>query len=243
MIEPHATRDHTERMLRHFGAEVRVAPAEGGGKRITVVGWPELLGRDIVVPGDPSSAAFAVVAAAIRPGSDITVENVGLNPLRAGLYQTLLDMGADIAFENEREVGGEPVADLRVKGSALKGVEVPAERAPTMIDEYPILAVAAACAEGTTRMLGLAELRAKESDRLASVSAGLLGQRREARDGRRHSDRARQRLSRRRAAAWSRRISITASPCRSWCWASPRASRSRSMTARRSTPASPASPP
>jgi len=174
VIEPHATRDHTERMLRHFGAEVRVTPADGGGKRITVVGWPELLGRDIVVPGDPSSAAFAVVAAAIRPGSDITVENVGLNPLRAGLYQTLLDMGADIEFENEREVGGEPVADLRVKGSALKGVEVPAERAPTMIDEYPILAVAAACARGATRMLGLAELRAKESDRLASVAAGLL---------------------------------------------------------------------
>ena len=149
-------------------------PKGGGGKRITVVGWPELLGRDIVVPGDPSSAAFAVVAAAIRPGSDITVENVGLNPLRAGLYKTLLEMGADITFENEREVGGEPVADLRVRGSALKGVEVPAERAPTMIDEYPILAVAAACAEGTTRMLGLAELRAKESDRLASVSAGLL---------------------------------------------------------------------
>jgi 3-phosphoshikimate 1-carboxyvinyltransferase len=114
------------------------------------------------------------VAAAIRPGSDITVENVGLNPLRAGLYQTLRDMGADIEFENEREVGGEPVADLRVKGSALKGVEVPAERAPTMIDEYPILAVAASCARGSTRMLGLAELRAKESDRLASVSAGLL---------------------------------------------------------------------
>jgi 3-phosphoshikimate 1-carboxyvinyltransferase len=174
VIEPHATRDHTERLLRHFGAEVRVTAAEGGGKRITVVGWPELLGRDIIVPGDPSSAAFAVVAAAIRPGSDITVENVGLNPLRAGLYQTLLDMGADIEFENEREVGGEPVADLRVKGSALKGVEVPAERAPTMIDEYPILAVAAACARGATRMLGLAELRAKESDRLASVAAGLL---------------------------------------------------------------------
>jgi len=160
-------------MLRHFGAEVRVVVADGGGKRITVVGWPELRARDIVVPGDPSSAAFAVVAAAIRPGSDITVENVGVNPLRAGLYQTLHDMGADIAFENKREVGGEPVADLRVKGSALKGVEVPADRAPSMIDEYPILAVAASCAEGTTRMLGLAELRAKESDRLASVAAGL----------------------------------------------------------------------
>jgi len=174
VIEPEPTRDHTERMLRHFGAELRVAPAEGGGRRITVVGWPELKGRDIVVPGDPSSAAFAVVAAAIRPGSDITVENVGVNPLRAGLYQTLRDMGADITFENTRELGGEPVADLHVKGGVLRGVEVPAERAPTMIDEYPILAIAAACAKGTTRMLGLAELRAKESDRLASVAAGLL---------------------------------------------------------------------
>lgn len=173
VIEPEATRDHTERMLRHFGAEVRVGPADGGGKRITVVGWPELKARDIVVPGDPSSAAFAVVAAAIRPGSDVTVENVGLNPLRAGLYDTLREMGADITAENAREVGGEPVADLRVKGGELTGVEVPPERAPSMIDEYPILAVAAACARGTTRMLGLAELRAKESDRLASVSAGL----------------------------------------------------------------------
>jgi 3-phosphoshikimate 1-carboxyvinyltransferase len=178
VIEPEATRDHTERMLRHFGAEVRVAPADrgalgGGGRRITVVGWPELRGRDIVVPGDPSSAAFAVVAAAIRPGSDVTVENVGVNPLRAGLYQTLRDMGADIAFENSREVGGEPVADLHVKGGGLKGIDVPPGRAPTMIDEYPVLAVAAACAEGTTRMLGVAELRAKESDRLASVAAGL----------------------------------------------------------------------
>ncbi|CAN5683836.1 3-phosphoshikimate 1-carboxyvinyltransferase [soil metagenome] len=181
VIEPHATRDHTERLLRHFGAEVRVALVgvgtgageSGGGTRITVTGWPELRPRDIAVPGDPSSAAFAVVAAAIRPGSDVTVANVGINPLRAGLYRTLRDMGADITFENEREVGGEPVADLHVKGGALKGVEVPAERAPSMIDEYPILAVAAACAEGATRMAGLAELRAKESDRLASIAAGL----------------------------------------------------------------------
>ena len=174
VIEPEATRDHTERMLRHFGAEVRVAPVEGGrGKRITVVGWPELKARDIAVPGDPSSAAFAVVAAAVKPGSDVLVENVGVNPLRAGLYATLKEMGADITFENEREVGGEPVADLHVRGGALKGVDVPPQRAPTMIDEYPILAVAAACAEGTTRMLGLAELRAKESDRLSSVAAGL----------------------------------------------------------------------
>ena len=174
VVEPQATRDHTERMLRHFGAEIRIAPVEGGpGKRITVVGWPELKGRDIVVPGDPSSAAFAVVAACIRPGSDIVVENVGVNPLRAGLYTTLKEMGAALDFRNEREVGGEPVADLHVKGGGLKGVEVPAERAPSMIDEYPILAVAAAYAEGTTHMCGLAELRAKESDRLASVSAGL----------------------------------------------------------------------
>ncbi len=173
VIEPEATRDHTERMLRHFGADVRVVRAADGATRITVVGWPELKGRDIVVPGDPSSAAFAVVAAAIRPGSDVTVENVGVNPLRAGLYETLREMGADIAFENAREVGGEPVADLHVRGCGLKGVEVPAHRAPSMIDEYPILAVAAACAEGTTRMSGLAELRAKESDRLASVAAGL----------------------------------------------------------------------
>ncbi|MBV8392682.1 MAG: 3-phosphoshikimate 1-carboxyvinyltransferase, partial [Alphaproteobacteria bacterium] len=123
--------------------------------------------------GDPSSAAFAVVAACVRPGSDVLVENVGVNPLRAGLYTTLKEMGANIVFENEREVGGEPVADLHVKGGGLKGVEVPPERAPSMIDEYPILAVAASYAEGTTRMLGLAELRAKESDRLSSVAAGL----------------------------------------------------------------------
>ncbi|MFO1087133.1 MAG: 3-phosphoshikimate 1-carboxyvinyltransferase [Reyranellaceae bacterium] len=173
VIEPAATRDHTERLLRHFGAEVHVAPAEGGGKRITVVGWPELEARDVVVPGDPSSAAFAVVAAAILPGSDVTIEHVGINPLRIGLFRTLSEMGADIVFENVREAGGEPVADLHVRGGGLRGVEVPAERAPAMIDEYPILAVAAACAEGTTRMLGLAELRAKESDRLSSVAAGL----------------------------------------------------------------------
>ena len=173
VIEPEATRDHTERMLRHFGAEVRVVPNDGGGKRITVVGWPELKARDIDVPGDPSSAAFAVVAAAIRPGSDVVVENVGINPLRAGLYTTLKEMGADLTFKNEREVGGEPVADLHVKGGGLKGIDVPPERAPTMIDEYPVLAVAAASAQGTTRMLGLAELRAKESDRLSSVAAGL----------------------------------------------------------------------
>jgi 3-phosphoshikimate 1-carboxyvinyltransferase len=173
VIESEATRDHTERMLRHFGAEVRVEGAECGGQRITVVGWPELKARNVIVPGDPSSAAFAAVAAAVRPGSDVAIENVGLNPLRAGLYLTLREMGADIGLENEREVGGEPVADLRVRGATLNGVEVPADRAPSMIDEYPILAVAAACAVGPTRMPGVAELRAKESDRLASVAAGL----------------------------------------------------------------------
>jgi 3-phosphoshikimate 1-carboxyvinyltransferase len=173
VIEPAATRDHTERMLRHFGAEVRVEAAQGKGRRITVAGWPELLARDVDVPGDPSSAAFAVVAAALRPGSDVLVENVGINPLRAGLYATLREMGADLVYKNEREVGGEPVADLQVRGSELKGVDVPAGRAPTMIDEYPVLAIAAACARGTTRMFGLAELRAKESDRLSSVAAGL----------------------------------------------------------------------
>jgi 3-phosphoshikimate 1-carboxyvinyltransferase len=173
VIEPEATRDHTERMLRHFGAEVRVTAGAGLDKRITVVGWPELKARDIVVPGDPSSAAFAVVAACIRPGSDVLLENVGLNPLRTGVYVTLKEMGADIVLANEREVGGEPVADLRIRGGGLKGVTVPPERAPSMIDEYPILAVAAACADGRTHMKGLAELRAKESDRLSSVAAGL----------------------------------------------------------------------
>jgi 3-phosphoshikimate 1-carboxyvinyltransferase len=174
VIEPEPTRDHTERMLEGFGATVRVRVLESGGRAVTIVGQPELSGnRHIVVPGDPSSAAFAVVAAAIRPGSDVTVENVGINPTRAGLYECLRDMGADLVFENRRVMGGESVADIRVRGGGLQGIDVPAARAPSMIDEYPILAVAAACAGGTTRMLGVAELRAKESDRLASVAAGL----------------------------------------------------------------------
>jgi 3-phosphoshikimate 1-carboxyvinyltransferase len=173
VIEPKPTRDHTERMLRGFGAEVRVETMAGGGSRATVVGQPTLRGQHIVVPGDPSSAAFGAVAAALRPGSDVVIENVGVNPLRAGLYTTLQEMGADLALENRREVGGEPVADIHVRGGELRGIDVPPERAPTMIDEYPILAVAAACARGTTRMLGVGELRAKESDRVASVAAGL----------------------------------------------------------------------
>jgi 3-phosphoshikimate 1-carboxyvinyltransferase len=170
--EPAATRDHSENLMRHFGAEVTVEPS-GAGRVITLRGQPELRAADILVPGDPSSAAFALVAALIVPGSDILLEAVGLNPLRTGLLTTLGEMGADVAAENRRIEGGEPIGDLRVRFGTLRGVEVPPERAPSMIDEYPILAVAAACAEGTTRMRGLAELRVKESDRLAAT-AGLL---------------------------------------------------------------------
>ena len=173
VIEREATRDHTELMLRNFGAAVRVEPAEGGGTAITVTGYPELTGRAIMVPADPSSAAFPAVAALLVEGSEIRLPNLGINPLRTGLYQTLLEMGADMAFENRRDQAGEPVADLRVRSSRLKGVDVPAERAPSMIDEYPILAIAAAFAEGTTRMRGLGELRVKESDRLAAMARGL----------------------------------------------------------------------
>ncbi|MEE7478255.1 3-phosphoshikimate 1-carboxyvinyltransferase [Methylobacterium hispanicum] len=175
VIEAAATRDHTERMLRLFGAEVAVeAHGPGGhGRRIALTGQPTLRGTDVVVPADPSSAAFPLVAALIVPGSEVTIEGVMMNPLRTGLITTLLEMGADIERLREREEGGETVADLRVRASRLRGVAVPAERAPAMIDEYPVLAVAAAFAEGTTRMNGLHELRVKESDRLAAVAAGL----------------------------------------------------------------------
>jgi 3-phosphoshikimate 1-carboxyvinyltransferase len=172
VIEPEPTRDHTERMLRHFGAEVRVTETPAG-RRATIVGQPVLKAADVVVPGDPSSAAFPLVAASLVPGSDITVTGVGLNPLRAGIVETLIEMGADITFENRRTEGGEPVADLRVRQAALKGVVVPAERAPSMIDEYLALAMAAACADGVTEMRGLGELRVKESDRLAAIAEGL----------------------------------------------------------------------
>ena len=173
VIEPQATRDHTERMLGHFGATVRVAPADGGGKRITIVGQPELIAAPVVVPADISSAAFAIVAGLIVPGSEVTVEGVGLNPSRAGLLASLEEMGADIAHLNKRVEGGEPVADLRMRAGALKGADIPPGRAPSMIDEYPILAVAASCAKGRTVMRGLAELRVKESDRLAAMVTGL----------------------------------------------------------------------
>jgi len=172
VVEPSPTRDHSERMLRHFGAELRVMP-EGAGRTITLVGQPELTARSVVVPADPSSAAFPVVGALLLPGSDLRAPGVGLNPERSGLFHTLKEMGADIRFENQREAAGEPVADLTVRSSRLTGIEVPAERAPAMIDEYPILAVAAAAATGRTVMRGLGELRVKESDRLAAVARGL----------------------------------------------------------------------
>jgi 3-phosphoshikimate 1-carboxyvinyltransferase len=173
VIEPLATRDHSERMLRHFGAAVTVAAEAGDARRITLHGQPELRAADLTVPGDPSSAAFPAVAALLMPGSQVVIESVGVNPLRTGLFDTLREMGADLAFTNERVAGGEPIADIAVRATRLRGVEVPAERAPRMIDEYPILAVAAAFARGRTVMHGLAELRVKESDRLGAIAQGL----------------------------------------------------------------------
>lgn len=173
VIEPEPTRDHSELMLRHFGAELTVEDQSDGSRRIALTGQPELTAREVRVAGDPSSAAFPAVAALIVPGSRVTLRHVGLNPLRDGLYRTLMEMGADIKYENMRDEAGEPVADLVVSHGPLKGVDVPAHRAPSMIDEYPILAIAAACASGTTVMRGLAELRVKESDRLTAIAEGL----------------------------------------------------------------------
>ena len=172
VIEPEPTRDHTELMLQGFGVAVEVTQTPAG-RAVSIQGQPEIAGRKIVVPADPSSAAFPMVAALIVPGSDITLENVGLNPHRIGLIATLQEMGGSIEIGNRRIEAGETVGDLRIRHSALKGVTVPAERAPSMIDEYPILAVAAAFAAGETRMLGLAELRVKESDRLGAMARGL----------------------------------------------------------------------
>jgi 3-phosphoshikimate 1-carboxyvinyltransferase len=172
IIEIEATRDHTERMLRGFGAEVEVIEGQGS-RRILLTGQPELRPCDLSVPRDPSSAAFPIAAGLLVEGSEVRVPNVCLNPTRAGFYATLTEMGADLTFENQREEGGEPVADLVARFSALKGVEVPAERAPSMIDEYPVLAVLAACAEGTTVMRGVRELRVKESDRIDAMARGL----------------------------------------------------------------------
>ncbi len=173
VLEAEATRDHTERLLTHFGATVRREKAEGGLTAITLVGQPELKAAPVRVPADPSSAAFPLVAALIVPGSEVRIDAVMLNPTRTGLITVLKRMGANITIENERIESGESVGDLIVKASALKGVEVEPEIAPSMIDEYPVLSVAAAFAEGRTRMTGLGELRVKESDRLAAVAEGL----------------------------------------------------------------------
>jgi 3-phosphoshikimate 1-carboxyvinyltransferase len=170
VIETEASRDHTERMLAHFGAEVTSEPEGAYGRRISLVGQPELAPKPVAVPADPSSAAFPMVAALLAPGSDVFLPDVMTNPLRTGLITTLREMGASITEEGVREDGGEAMAGFRVRHSALQGVEVPPQRAPAMIDEYPVLAVAAAFAEGTTVMRGLHELRVKESDRLAATA-------------------------------------------------------------------------
>lgn len=173
VIEKVMTRDHTEKMLAGFGAQISVEAGPDGERVIRMEGEPRLTGQVIDVPGDPSSAAFPLVAALLVPGSDIVIENALMNPTRTGLIDTLVEMGAKIEILNPRKAGGEDVADLHVRASELKGVTVPAERAPSMIDEYPILAIAAAFAQGETRMEGLDELRVKESDRLAAVARGL----------------------------------------------------------------------
>ena len=170
VFEAEATRDHTEKMLALFGADLRVENAGVHGRRITLAGQPELTPQPNRVPADPSSAAFPLVAALITPHSDVILEGVMLNPLRSGLLATLADMGGSIERLTIRREGGEEVADLRVRAGVLRGVEVPAARAPAMIDEYPVLAVAAAFAEGTTVMCGLKELRVKELDRLAGTA-------------------------------------------------------------------------
>jgi 3-phosphoshikimate 1-carboxyvinyltransferase len=173
VIEQEASRDHTELMLRHFGADIVSAPEGAHGRRIALTGQPELHGADVVVPADPSSAAFPLVAALIVEGSDIVLSDVMTNPLRTGLFTTLREMGASIEQSQSRGDAGEPLAQLRVRASKLRGVEVPPERAPSMIDEYLVLAVAASFAEGTTIMRGLKELRVKESDRLAATAEML----------------------------------------------------------------------
>ena len=174
VIERLPTRDHTERLLRFFGAEVNVEARNGGARAVSIMGDTELHGADLVVPGDPSSAAFAIAAALICPRSEIVIEGVLMNPTRAGFIETLREMSADIEILDLREEGGEPVGDLRVKSSKLRGLTLPPDRAPSMIDEYPVLAVVASFADGETRMQGLAELKVKESDRLAATAAGLV---------------------------------------------------------------------
>ncbi len=173
VIEPEPTRDHTERMLRRFGATVHVEAADAGERAISLVGRPELAGCAIDVPADVSSAAFLIVAALLVPGSSLRIIGVGDNPLRTALLPVLRAMGGDIVQRDQRVVGGEPIADIEVKASELRGIDVPPDLVPGLIDEFPILAVAAACAAGDTRLNGLAELRVKESDRLAAMARGL----------------------------------------------------------------------
>ena len=172
VIEPTPTRAHSERVLQIFGAEVQGAPL-GAAREIAIRGEAKLAVQEVTVPGDPSSAAFLTVAALIVPGSEVRLEGIGVNPMRMGLYETLREMGADIRMTDERMASGEPVADLVVRHSGLKGVRVPAERVPAMIDEFPIFFVAAAFAQGESRAEGVAELRVKESDRIAAMTAGL----------------------------------------------------------------------
>jgi 3-phosphoshikimate 1-carboxyvinyltransferase len=173
VIEPEPSRDHTERLFDYYGIPHRIAQNQNGHRQITVTGFPDIAPRPLHIVGDPSSAAFIMVAALLVPGSDVTIHNVGLNPLRTGLIETLQDMGGDIQIHNQTVVSGEEVGTIVVRGSALRGVKVPAERAPRMIDEYPILSVAASFAEGPTEMHGLAELRVKESNRLQAILDGL----------------------------------------------------------------------
>jgi 3-phosphoshikimate 1-carboxyvinyltransferase len=173
IVQRAPTRDHTEKMLAAFGARIAVEELKDGGEAVEVTGEIDLKPASVAVPRDPSSAAFPLVAALIVPGSEVAIPGVLLNPRRIGLIDTLKEMGADITFTNARESGGEKIGDLVAKFSSLKGIDVPAERAPSMIDEYPVLAVAAAFAEGKTTMRGLEELRVKESDRLAAIVAGL----------------------------------------------------------------------
>ena len=173
VIEPVPTRDHSERMLRGFGADLTVDVDTDGVRHIRLMGEAELQPQQIEVPGDPSSAAFFVVAALITPGSEVTVTHVGMNPTRTGIYKMLQAMGADLTYSNEREVGGEPVADITARHSVLRGIDVPPEVAPSMIDEFPVFFVAASMAQGRTTTSGLDELRVKESDRLALMATGL----------------------------------------------------------------------
>ena len=173
VVEPAPTRDHTECLLTRFGAEIALEDSANGERTIALHGQPELEARSIAIAGDPSSAAFIVVAALVVPGSAVTIRNVGVNPLRAGLFECLGEMGAEIRLDDRRMSSEEDVADVVVRAGPLRGITVPATRAVSMIDEYPILAVAAACAEGETEMRGLSELRIKESDRLAAIVRGL----------------------------------------------------------------------